>query len=48
MIKILDKWKSILVLVVGIAFIIYGVYRNEVDTVFTKAIKVCMECIGIG
>ncbi|WP_455789184.1 CD1871A family CXXC motif-containing protein [Clostridium butyricum] len=35
-------------LIIGIVFVAYGVYRGEVDTVFTKAIRVCMECIGIG
>lgn len=32
----------------GIAMIIYGIYRGEVAVVFAKAVKICMECIGIG
>ena len=39
---------SCCVLAVGIAFIIAGIYRGEAQTVFEKAIRICMECIGIG
>ena len=48
MINIRKKWISSLVFTIGIAFIAYGAYRNEIDTVFAKAVRVCMECIGLG
>lgn len=32
----------------GIAFIIIGATRGEIGTVFMKATKICLECIGIG
>lgn len=39
---------SYAMLVLSIAFIILGVYRGEVDTVLSKAIRICLECVGIG
>ena len=35
-------------LLTGIAFIVIGVTRGEALTVFQKAIRICLECIGIG
>lgn len=35
-------------LLLGILFILYGSYRGEINTVFTKAIRLCLECVGIG
>ena len=35
-------------IVIGILFVITGIYRSEVETVFTKATNICLECIGIG
>lgn len=32
----------------GILLMILGICRGEVSVVFTKAINICMECIGIG
>lgn len=28
--------------------IVFGAMRGEVQTVLSKAIKLCMECVGIG
>lgn len=39
---------GILILLISIAFISYGAMRGEMDTVLGKAIKLCLECIGIG
>ena len=43
-----DRKFSYAILILSIAFIFYGSYRSEVDTVLSKAIKICLECVGIG
>ncbi len=35
-------------LVFGCLFIVMGIARGEVAKLFTKAINICLECIGIG
>lgn len=49
MTRMLEKrWFGILALIGSACMILYGVYRGEVQIVLGKAIKICMECIGIG
>ena len=38
----------ICVLLVGLAFLSYGIYTKEYTRVMRKAITICLECIGIG
>lgn len=33
---------------VGIALMAFGVYRQEFEVLFTKAVNICLECVGIG
>lgn len=43
-----NKKIGLALLALSLAFIGLGAYRREVDTVFIKAINLCLECIGIG
>ena len=43
-----SRWIGPVLAILGILLMIFGIYRGEVDVVFTKAINICMECIGIG
>ena len=35
-------------LLLGIGMMVYGVSRGEAAVVLSKAIKLCLECVGIG
>ena len=39
---------QVALLIVGIAMVCFGVMRGEADAVLAKAIRLCLECIGIG
>lgn len=43
-----DNKKGISIIAISIIFIALGTYRGETNTVLTKAIMICLECIGIG
>jgi hypothetical protein len=32
----------------GTAFLLYGIFSNQVSSVLIKATHICLECIGIG
>ena len=42
------RFVPIMFLVLGGIFVVYGASRGEVQTVFTKAVRICLECVGIG
>ena len=35
-------------LIAGIAMVSFGAVRGEAEAVLAKAIRLCLECIGIG
>ncbi len=39
---------QVVFLVVGVAMLCFGIWRGEAVTVLSKAIKLCLECVGIG
>lgn len=49
MLKILrSRWAGCGIAMIGIVMMGYGICRGEVEVVFIKAVKICLECIGIG
>lgn len=36
------------VILTAAAFVCIGIARGEAGTVLTKAVNICLECIGIG
>ena len=42
------KSSQIVLLIIGITMVSYGAVRGEAAAVLGKAIKLCLECVGIG
>ena len=50
-----EKRKNILIqiarvtaILLGTAFVVAGIYRGEPGEILAKAIRICLECIGLG
>ena len=46
--KAVKPMVQVALLIAGIAMVCFGVGRGEADAVFAKAIRLCLECVGIG
>lgn len=46
--KAIKPVMQVALLIVGVAMVCFGVMRGEADAVLAKAIRLCLECIGIG
>lgn len=44
----LGKAAPFLILAAGIVLIVVGVLLGQPEDVFNKAVRVCLECIGVG
>ncbi len=43
-----NSWLSLLILVGAVFMCLYGALTGQADSVLMKAIRICMECIGLG
>lgn len=41
-------WYKYLILVIAIVLIVVGIVSGEANVVLSKAVRVCLECIGVG
>lgn len=48
MLNWLRRHGGVLLLILGIVFVGIGLARGEHTLVLRKAIRICLECIGIG
>lgn len=42
------RWIRRSLLLLSVIFVCAGAARGEAQTVLTKAVNICLECIGIG
>ncbi len=45
---ITSRWVGVAAAALGLGMMAYGVWRGELAVMFTKAVNICLECIGIG
>lgn len=48
MTRAFPRYAGVCALVIGLTLMIFGAARGEAAVVLAKAIRICLECIGIG
>lgn len=43
-----SRLTGVVIAALGIVMMGYGIWRGEMETVLIKAVRICLECIGIG
>lgn len=43
-----SRWLGVCAAAAGLLMMALGICRGEASVVFGKAVRICMECIGIG
>ena len=43
-----ENWIALLPLLVAVVFLAVGICRGEAEAGWQKAVRICMECIGLG
>ncbi len=43
-----SRWAGVAAAALGLGMMAYGIWRGELAVMFTKAVNICLECIGIG
>lgn len=44
----LSPFLGVLLAAAGAVMMVFGAFSGEAETVFSKAVRICLECIGIG
>lgn len=44
----IPRYIGLMAAVLGVGLMALGIYRQELAVLFTKAINICLECVGIG
>ncbi|MDO4262394.1 MAG: CD1871A family CXXC motif-containing protein [Eubacteriales bacterium] len=43
-----SRMAGLLLAAAGAGMMVYGILRGEAAVVFAKAVRICLECIGVG